>query len=57
MFRVNGEEFEGLTEAAQEAEFLTSETGQEYSVRALQDDPHGLFLEGDIVYTSQGLID
>ena len=57
MFRVNGEEFETMSDATQEAEFLTSETGQEYSVRALQDDPHGLFLEGDIVYTSQGLID
>jgi hypothetical protein len=57
MFRVNGEEFEEMTDATQEAEFLTSETGREYSVRALHDDPHGLFQAGDIVYTSQGLID
>lgn len=54
MFLINGCEYELLADAAQEAECLHAKTDRPQDVRATGDCPHGMFLAGEVVYTSQG---
>lgn len=48
------EEFDSMADAAQEAEYLHTTTGRSVQVIAKINDPFGMYLKGDAVYTSQG---
>ena len=53
-FDLEGELFEDLATAAQEAEFMHAENGRPHQVKAAVDDEHGMFRAGEVVYTSKG---
>lgn len=53
-FEVDGQPFDELYLAAQEAEFAHSDDGQPHQVLAVVDDEHGMFSAGEVVYTSKG---
>lgn len=47
-------EFDEMSDAAQEAEFLHAETGSQHDVVANEDDEHGFFEKDEIVYSTNG---
>lgn len=47
-------EYDSMADAAQEAEYLHTTTGRSVQVIAKANDPFGMYLKGDAVYTSQG---
>lgn len=56
-FQIDGDPgliFGEMSEAAQEAEFLHADDDRPHQVVALNDDEHGMFTAGEVVYTSKG---
>lgn len=53
-FELEGKQYDGLADAAQDAEFAHAADDKPRQVKALVDCEHGLFKKGEVVYTSKG---